>query len=149
MILTVVALFTIFSPYVFDWNATHIYNPHWPPHAKFHNAQTMLLAVFLGLATLYFTWRAASSEIERRLQLKAATLFAAAFWITQILSLTFPGTALTDPEFVANILTLEGVTIPMQPIIDLVIFALLTVAYYFENRRINESSATESESKIG
>ena len=99
----------------------------------------MLLAVFLGLATLYFTRRAAAGEIEQHLQLKAAILFAAAYWITQISSLTFPGTALIDPEFVANNPTAQGVTIPVQPIVDLVIFALLIIAFYLENK----SSATK------
>ena len=57
VILTVIAAGTIIGPFLADWNATHIYNPLWPPHAKFHNAQTMTIAVLLGLATLLFTWR--------------------------------------------------------------------------------------------
>ncbi len=56
-IITLVALFTIVAPFVADWNATHIYNPRWTPHAKFHNAQTMLLGVGLGLSALWFVWR--------------------------------------------------------------------------------------------
>ena len=139
-ILTVVALFTIVSPYIFDWNTTHIYNPRWTPHAKFHNAQTMLMAVFLGLSTLYFTWRGAATAAEKRVQLTAAVLFALAYWITQIFGVTFPGTALLDPEFVADNPTLQGVTVPIQPIVDVVIFVLLSIAFYFENRRIASTS---------
>ena len=145
LLLTLVAVFTVVSPFVFDWNATHIYNPRWTPHAKFHNAQTMLLAVFLGFSTLYFTWRTARATAERRLQLKAAILFALAYWVTQILGVTFPGTALLDPEFVASNPTVQSFTIPIQPIVDVVIFVLLGIAYYLENRRINEqNSATEN-----
>lgn len=47
-IITLVALVTIIGPFVADWNATHIYNPRRTPHAKFHNAQTMLLGLGLG-----------------------------------------------------------------------------------------------------
>ena len=139
-ILTAVALFTIVSPYIFDWNATHIYNPRWTPHAKFHNAQTMLMAVFLGLSTLYFTWRSAATVAEKRVQLTAAILFGLAYWITQIGGVTFPGTALLDPEFVVDNPTLQGVTVPIQPIVDVVIFVLLIIAYYFENRRITSKT---------
>ncbi len=46
MLITIVAAYAAFGSYVFDWNKTHIYNPDWPPHAKFHNAQTMLLAKY-------------------------------------------------------------------------------------------------------
>ena len=31
----------------------HLYNPHWPPHAKFHNCQGMLTAIGLGLLSLF------------------------------------------------------------------------------------------------
>jgi hypothetical protein len=41
VLISLVAAETAAGPYMFDWNETHIYNPTWPPHAKFHNAQTM------------------------------------------------------------------------------------------------------------
>lgn len=31
----------------------HIRNPHWPPHAKFHHGQTILLGMGLGLYSLF------------------------------------------------------------------------------------------------
>ncbi len=55
-IITLVALITIFGPYLADWNETHIYNPRWTPHAKFHNAQTMAFGPLLGALSLYFLW---------------------------------------------------------------------------------------------
>ncbi|KAK4972597.1 hypothetical protein LTR28_012123 [Elasticomyces elasticus] len=48
-LLTVSAVFTGIAPIVVDWNETHVYNPLWPPHAKFHNGQTMSMGVFLSL----------------------------------------------------------------------------------------------------
>jgi hypothetical protein len=50
---TLVSIVLAVSPYAADWNETHIYNPEWPPHAKFHDAQTMLLGTLL--AGVFFT----------------------------------------------------------------------------------------------
>ncbi len=57
VLICAIAVETTVGPYLADWNATHIYNPTWPPHAKFHNAQTMSLGVGLGLATFWQLWR--------------------------------------------------------------------------------------------
>lgn len=56
VLVTLVAIWSAFGSYFFDWNATHIHNPHWPPHAKFHNAQTMLLGTCIGLLSITIVW---------------------------------------------------------------------------------------------
>ncbi len=38
-----------------------IYNPTWPPHAKFHNGQTMSMGAGLAAMTLWQLWRAQDS----------------------------------------------------------------------------------------
>lgn len=123
--ITLVALVTIIGPFLADWNETHIFNPRWTPHAKFHNAQTMLLGVGLGVSALWFVWR---RNGDRKSNLLAAVIFAALYYITQAGSITFPGTALFDPEFD------PGSSIPGQPILDAVILGLLGIAYYLESR---------------
>ncbi|MGN5381810.1 DUF6640 family protein [Streptomyces lasalocidi] len=52
-LLTLTSLVTACGSYFFDWNETHIYNPNWPPHAKFHNAQTMSMGTAVGTVSLY------------------------------------------------------------------------------------------------
>jgi hypothetical protein len=51
-LISLVAVETAVGPFRYDWNETHIYNPHWPPHAKFHNGQTMSLGAALSAAAL-------------------------------------------------------------------------------------------------
>ncbi|KAK6199139.1 hypothetical protein LQW54_010058 [Pestalotiopsis sp. IQ-011] len=81
------------------FSATHMYNPNWPPHAKFHNAQTVGLAVTLGLATLYFAWRRAASPQLHREHMRTAAFVGSIYWITGLLSFLPEGTMGVDPEF--------------------------------------------------
>lgn len=96
-LLTFVALFTAIAPFIADWNATHIYNPNWPPHAKFHNGQTMAMGVLLGLAALYFLWRRRGAQSTNLL---AAVILLVVYWASQMAAFLFPGVSYIDPEFV-------------------------------------------------
>jgi hypothetical protein len=40
----------------------HLWNPAWPPHAKFHNAQTMLMGLCNAFATLILIRHHASNS---------------------------------------------------------------------------------------
>lgn len=40
-----------------DLAAQHAFNPGWPPHAKFHDAQYMVMTVLLGLIGLVLALR--------------------------------------------------------------------------------------------
>ena len=122
VILTVIAAGTIVSPFLADWNDTHIYNALWPPHAKFHNAQTMVMGVLLGLTALFFTWR---REGVDRANLLPAWLFAGLYWISQPFAFGFPGVAWTDPNLLPPGHTLTE--FPLQLKGDLVLFALLAL----------------------
>ena len=131
-IITLVALVTICGPYLADWNETHIYNPRWPPHAKYHNAQTMAFGPLLGALTLYFLW--GRRRGDERSNVSLAVVFAALYWVAQALAFLFPGVAAFDPEFAATTPTLLG--LPIQLALDFSIFVLLGVAYSLEQQRI-------------
>lgn len=74
----------------------HMKNPAWPPHAKFHNAQTILLGI--GLGTLTVTLVSTPSE-DARLHLLLAAATASLYWLSMLFAPAFPGTAWADPEF--------------------------------------------------
>ncbi len=124
-LVTLLAIVTGGAAYLADWNVTHIYNPHWPPHAKFHNAQTMLLGTSLGALALYLLW---AKREERYYPFGLAVTVTSIYWLTQAGSLFFPGTALVDPEFANRVPQIKGFTVN-QLGIDAVLLALLGGAY--------------------
>ncbi|HEY0215198.1 MAG TPA: DUF6640 family protein [Cellulomonas sp.] len=94
VLLTVTALYAGAGPYVFDWNKTHIHNPDWPPHAKFHNAQTMSIGAALSAAALTAIWGRGRWSKGR---LQVAVGAASMYWATQLSAAAYPGVAMMDP----------------------------------------------------
>jgi hypothetical protein len=101
----------------------HMKNPHWPPHAKFHNGQTMLMGVFAGTLSLCCLFA------PRPLMLPwffAGAAAASLYWISLALALIFPGTASHDPKFELEIPHLLG--FDPQQFLGYVLCGLLIVA---------------------
>ena len=121
-LLTAVALMTIVGPVLADWNASHLFNPRWPPHARFHGAQTMATGMLLGLAALPFIWRTNRS----RRDLAPAILLVGLYWAAQALALVAPGVAWIDPDLLGPDQELGDV--PIQLIGSGVIGVLVVVA---------------------
>jgi hypothetical protein len=74
----------------------HLWNPRWPPHAKFHNGQSMTLGILGGSISLFilFYFRPLTLPL-----LLIAAAVASMYWVSMVLSPLFPGTAWFDPEF--------------------------------------------------
>ncbi len=125
VLLSLVALITIFGPYIADWNHTHVLNPNWPPHAKFHNGQTMSMGLSLGLATLYCLYRPSPALTED--SLRTACFLSIIYYVTLLSAILYPGTKFIDPEF--------GEGHP-QAYMCLVMFALVGLGYWLESRRL-------------
>lgn len=110
ILLGLVAFTTCIGGYVADWNETHIYNPRWTPHAKFHNGQTLSTGVLLGLTSLYYLFYFPSSSKSRqnspavqrereRVSLYIASWMATLNWVSQLSAVLYPGSLPVDPEF--------------------------------------------------
>ncbi|KAI4862514.1 hypothetical protein F4820DRAFT_450902 [Hypoxylon rubiginosum] len=100
LLLTLDALGMCFGTIFADcFNETHMFNPRWPPHAKFHNVQTVCLAVMLSGLTLYYSWREAKTAELRREFVFASAITGSIYWLAGLLSILPPGTMGVDPEF--------------------------------------------------
>jgi hypothetical protein len=123
VILSLVAVFTAVIPYVADWNATHIFNRRWTPHAKFHNAQTMAFAVTLGVLALVYIWRRSKTGDDRS-NIVVGGIFAGLYWVTQGMAHFYPGVAYMDPEFVTNAAMQPILGLTPQGIIDIIVLLI-------------------------
>jgi hypothetical protein len=134
-LISFIAVFTALSPYLADWNETHIYNPSWPPHAKFHNAQTMVFGTLLGLLSLWALW--VRKTINEKEKINQGTLLASLYWLAQMPAILFPGVAFKDDG---------GLEMPIvfgvqtnQVIMSLFfILPILFLGYFLEYKRINK-----------
>jgi len=54
--ITVLCLFAAVSGVVVDFTASHVYNPTWPPHAKFHGYLSIARTVLIMAVALALLW---------------------------------------------------------------------------------------------
>jgi hypothetical protein len=120
LIFALLAILLPLGSHLADFNRTHIFNPNWPPHAKFHGGQTLMFSWLLGICSAFFAWRKSKDRLTSVL---AASLFAAVYWIAQIGAIFYPGTAVFDPDTMTPASMLMG--IPGQIYAE-VFFLLLT-----------------------
>jgi hypothetical protein len=101
ILLSLIGLVSAVGGYLADWTETHVFNPRWTAHAKFHNGQTMSTGLGLGLLTVYYTWRRPCSLTSHALldNLFTATLMASFYWATQLSAILYPGADWVDDEF--------------------------------------------------
>lgn len=116
--------------FYFDWSETHVLNPRWPPHAKFHNGQTMSLSVLLSACSIYFAFMKptnASMVVEKD-NLFWAAVIGSLYCLAGGSAILYPGSDWKDPE------ATEG---GKQPIIFGGVITALWVGYALEMRRLS------------
>jgi hypothetical protein len=106
LIFVTLAILLPLGSHLADYNETHIFNPHWPPHAKFHGGQTLMFSWLLGICSVFFAWRRTN---ERLTSVLAASMFAAIYWLTQVCAILYPGTAVVDPDCITPVSMIMGI----------------------------------------
>ncbi len=91
-LLTLGALFTIVVPSAMDLNSTHMTNPLWPAHARFHWAVGYLSIIQINLLALYLLW---GNHAWRgsRLSVLLTAVSPVLFWGNFFPALLLPGTS--------------------------------------------------------
>ncbi|KAK4541756.1 hypothetical protein LTR36_007465 [Oleoguttula mirabilis] len=117
-----------------DWNETHVKNPKWPPHARFHNGQTMSLGICLASASLYFAFQPvfSGSKLDARDSLFYSAAIGSFYCLAGISAIFYPGTDWKDPD-----ISVGG----EQKYLFSGIVAAMWVGYALEMARMRKSKA--------
>ncbi|MFG1771072.1 DUF6640 family protein [Nocardia salmonicida] len=128
-----VAIITVFGALLADFvipasAAQHLRNDAWPPHAKFHDAQYIVMSILLGvLALTLLLWRDGGT----RSRVWTACAILATPWLGLLAAMLFPGTAVHDPEFADT--TIIG--LHPQVLLAVILLTVLAIAAALSARR--------------
>ncbi|HEY9707765.1 MAG TPA: DUF6640 family protein [Oculatellaceae cyanobacterium] len=127
ILLSVVVVNTAVVSVVVDWNSSHIFNPDWPPHARFHDVVMLHLLSGCSLIALWLLWR---QSAEPEVGFKVATLIPVIFWAAFFYTtLLVPGTGLSATPNEAPP-SLAGIPLYPNVIIAAINVMLAAIAYW-------------------
>ena len=146
VLVSLVSVVTIFGAFVFDWDQTHIFNPNWPPHAKFHNGQTMSMGVALGFLSLWLLWR---KKNVQNFDFNLSVVIASLYWITQASAILYPGTDFFDPNTV-NLPRSHAFGLPIQVVLQIVLYIFLGSALALRalSRKSNQETTANDDGPL-
>ena len=96
LVLSGAAIGTIVGTGRADLNNTHVFNPAWAPHARFHSVAGWGTVAGSQLLALWLLWRPGQHVDSSDVAVKTAALLPAIAWAPFFIALATPGTAVED-----------------------------------------------------
>jgi hypothetical protein len=113
-----------------DWNETHLFNPSWHPHARFHDALFLAILDVTTVVVLWLLWRRSK---EPEIGFTVAALFAAAVWTPFFyIEALIPGTSLLA-SYDVPVVKIGGMSFAPNLVVAGVLFLLTVIAYALAN----------------
>ncbi|SHI30018.1 hypothetical protein SAMN05443429_10186 [Cruoricaptor ignavus] len=97
--MTVLSVFTMLITSVMDLNETHMTNPLWPPHARFHWAAQYFSTLVISILIVVGIW-SNYREKGTKLSVLIIGLSLLGFWGMFIPALLMPGTSTAPDGFI-------------------------------------------------
>lgn len=137
ILLSIVLVSTALVSIAVDWNTTHLFNPEWHPHAKFHDAVMLWLLAGMSIVALWLLWRrSAEPAIAYTVAMLVPVIFwAPFFFVTWII----PGTSLkADPK--ETLPMVAGIPIYPNVVVATVSVTLALIGYGLYRASRSEAS---------
>src|SRR5215467_11751468 len=113
LLLSGAAVGTIVCTASADINRTHMFNPAWPPHARFRSAAGWGTIAGLQLFILWLLWRPGQDASQVDAAMTTAAVVSVAAWIPFFFAFPLPGTAVEDEP--AHLRRIVGVPVNLLP----------------------------------
>lgn len=134
---------SIIMPTFFLWDAEHIGNPLWHPHAKFHAVQLWLLMMIASVAAVLALWRTRRALGENRrpavVPLGLALVVPLTFWVGEFVAWPVPGTDVRPDLENPNTFPLLGFDVYGNAFGAAVVIVLFVSGYILAASRIKPS----------
>jgi hypothetical protein len=128
----VIAVFPVINVLA-DWNKTHLFNPTWHPHARFHAAVMSLIVWCVSAIALCLLWRRSK---EPELGVKAAALLALTLWTPFLYAdrLVAGSSQSVDYPATAHVPQVAGIVLYPQVVLALMAVTLIAAGYGLARR---------------
>lgn len=127
ILLSVVLVSTAVVSVAVDWNTTHIFNPEWHPHAKFHDVVMLWLLSGMSIMALWLLWRRSTEpDIAYTVAMLVPVVFWSPFFFTM---LVIPGTSL-QANLNESLPVVAGITIYPNVAVATVSVILALLGYF-------------------
>jgi hypothetical protein len=145
IVLTFILVFFGFGDVLIDGNATHLYNPDWPPHARYHLVMQFVAFAALGALGLLLLWRPGRDGLFR---LRVAALIPVALIGSLYLAALVPTTS-TLYEADMDALRVLGVALPPNLLAGMLALVCVPFAYRSARRALPGTAQGTGPTDIG
>lgn len=126
-----ITLFYGFVPAIADLNETHLFNPLWSEHARFHGAWFLAFGAGVACTALFLIWR----RDEIFVPIVLGLMFAGGFWVATLFRSAYGGALVDANGHTHTIAGVESNTF-LFSVVSLLLVAALGAALWLTRRNV-------------
>ncbi|MEM1235717.1 MAG: DUF6640 family protein [Pseudomonadota bacterium] len=101
---TAITVFYGLVPAIADLNETHLFNPLWSEHARFHGAWFLAFTAGVALIALFLIW----VRDDVFLPIAFGLMFVAGFWVATVFGPMYGGALVDENGYAQTVLGLDS-----------------------------------------